>query len=241
MDKIVHHYSNISSQSSLVPPSSSSSSSSDLTLSYSNEIIQSFQVFDTERTGTISINDLKLILRALGFRVTKQSVLYDVLESNRRRGIIQQQQQKQKQQSALHLFQDSSDDDDDNNSSGMTKDIDLETVLDVILNPDSKYNRENQTEEQMKMMHKINFRLFDVENKGYITASNLKRVLQEIREYSSKGIAKEGDDCSLSQKHNALLNDIDDNELRAMIEMFDGDQDGMINEEEFRRIMENKY
>lgn len=193
-------------------------------LSYKNEIIQSFQVFDVERTGFISINDLKLLLRALGFRVTKLDVLRDVIASNKRRGI-----HYEKLESTHTSF--GSDSDEESYGRDTTKDIELETVLDVILNPDSKYNRQNQSEDEINLMHKINFRLFDVENKGYITASNVKRVIQDIRDFQSN----RGDAVG----HLNNFDNVDDDELRAMIEEFDADQDGVINEKEFRKIMDN--
>eukprot|EP01083_Nonionella_stella_P100396 283147_1 len=206
------------------PPSYSSSSLPHS--SYKNEIIQSFQVFDEERTGTISVNNLKLIIRALGFRVTKHDVLRDVLESNQRRGF----QRENLIKNFSHRNDDDGNvDDDDANNDAFMKEIDLETVLDVMLNPNSKYNRNNQNEDEIKLMHKINFRLFDVENKGYITASNLKRVIEDL-----KGLSRE---MEIEGSH--AFDDIDDEELRAMIEEFDGDQDGMISEDEFRRIMEH--
>lgn len=200
-------------------------------LSYENEIIQSFQIFDEERSGTIPINNFKLILRALGFRVTKHDVLRDVLQSHKRRGLYHC-----RSNAAIHELgsdeNDNDNDDDDDLNDRIFKVIDLETVLDVILyNPDSKYNRMNQTEEEIKLMHRVNFRLFDVENKGYITASNLKRAVQELGEFSK---TLDVGNFGLNQS----FHDIDDSELKAMIEEFDGDQDGMINEDEFRKIME---
>mmetsp|Transcript_22258 Transcript_22258/g.28087 ORF Transcript_22258/g.28087 Transcript_22258/m.28087 type:complete len:213 (-) Transcript_22258:57-695(-) len=203
-----------------------SSQSSTTSLSYENEIIQSFQIFDVERCGSISINNFKLILRALGFRVTKHDVLRDVLESNKRRGLYQQRGSDETDN--VIRGGDSHNDFNDR----MLKEIDLETVLDVILyNPDSKYNRMNQTEEEIKLMHRVNFRLFDVENKGYITSSNLKRAIQELKEFSK---SLDTGSFDLNQSFDGM----DDDELRAMIEEFDGDQDGMINESEFRKIME---
>ncbi len=207
-------------------------------LSYKNEIIQSFQVFDKERTGFISINDLKLLLRALGFRVTKLDVLRDVIASNKRRGIYYN---NEKLKSTTHSSSFGNNDDSDEesyNSHDTTKDIELETVLDVILNPDSKYNRQNQSEDDINLMHKINFRLFDVDNKGYITASNVKRVIQEIQDFQNSN----RDDAVVGvvgRQHLHNFDNVDDNELRAMIEEFDADQDGVINEKEFRKIMDN--
>lgn len=56
------------------------------------------------------------------------------------------------------------------------------------------------------------FALFDTDQTGRISFANLKRVAQELGE------------------------NLDDEELRAMIDEFDLDQDGEINEEEFISI-----
>eukprot|EP01065_Artemidia_motanka_P019426 TRINITY_DN2308_c0_g1_i1.p2 TRINITY_DN2308_c0_g1~~TRINITY_DN2308_c0_g1_i1.p2 ORF type:complete len:198 (+),score=72.93 TRINITY_DN2308_c0_g1_i1:88-594(+) len=59
------------------------------------------------------------------------------------------------------------------------------------------------------------FQLFDDDNTGKITLKNLRRVARELGENMS------------------------DDELQAMIEEFDKDQDGEINEDEFVAIMAN--
>ena len=61
------------------------------------------------------------------------------------------------------------------------------------------------------------FKLFDDDNTGKISLRNLKRVAKEIGE------------------------DMDDEELQAMISEFDLDQDGEIDEKEFISIMEDAY
>ncbi|ORX50353.1 EF-hand protein [Piromyces finnis] len=66
----------------------------------------------------------------------------------------------------------------------------------------------NPMEEMKKAFH-----LFDEDNTGKISLKNLKKVAKEIGE------------------------DLDDEELQAMIDEFDLDQDGEINEQEFYSIM----
>ncbi|KAJ2661689.1 Calcium-binding component of the spindle pole body (SPB) half-bridge [Coemansia sp. RSA 1200] len=61
--------------------------------------------------------------------------------------------------------------------------------------------------------YKKAFKLIDEHNTGKITASHLRRIAKELGE------------------------DIKDDELQAMIDEFDVDNDGGINEEEFLRIM----
>ncbi|KAJ1917442.1 Calcium-binding component of the spindle pole body (SPB) half-bridge [Mycoemilia scoparia] len=61
------------------------------------------------------------------------------------------------------------------------------------------------------------FRLFDESGTGKITVSNLRRIAKELGEQ------------------------MDEEELNAMIEEFDMDQDGAINEQEFINIMTDNY
>ncbi|KAJ1676740.1 Calcium-binding component of the spindle pole body (SPB) half-bridge, partial [Spiromyces aspiralis] len=61
------------------------------------------------------------------------------------------------------------------------------------------------------------FRLFDESGSGKITVNNLRRIAKELGE------------------------DMDDDELQAMIEEFDFDQDGAISEEEFIKIMVESF
>ncbi|KAI9104525.1 hypothetical protein DFS34DRAFT_198748 [Phlyctochytrium arcticum] len=61
------------------------------------------------------------------------------------------------------------------------------------------------------------FHLFDDDRTGKITLRNLRRVAKEIGE------------------------NLDDDELQAMIDEFDQDQDGEINEQEFLNIMTDNF
>eukprot|EP00979_Chaetoceros_neogracilis_P017864 scaffold10322_cov290-Chaetoceros_neogracile.AAC.1 len=73
---------------------------------------------------------------------------------------------------------------------------------------------------------KINFRLFDVGNKGYLQLSDLKKVINDVnREFKEMGMDGEH------------LPTLRDDQIKAMIEEFDGDQDDVINFAEFKHIM----
>ena len=162
--------------------------------SYQEEITQAFHVFDTHRTGTINANAFKLLLRALGFRVTKEEIRREILQGNIRLG-----------------RSDESDED---------TDIDLELVLDIT---SSRYNKCIDPHVEMK----INFRLFDEGNKGYIQFSDLKKVVDDVnREYQQLG---------MDEEHLPVLRD---DQIKAMIDELDGDQDSVINFAEFKKIME---
>ena len=169
--------------------------------SVKTEIIQAFNVFDEKRTGTITPNNLKLLVRALGFRVTKNQIFRDIIEAKRRlrRGINEC----------------------NNDNYSDEGDIDLDLVLDVM---ETKYNKEIDPIAEMK----INFRLFDAENKGYIQVSDLKRVIQELEHDCDK--------FGLGPLDSNLM--LQEDQLKAMIEEFDADQDSVINFAEFKRIME---
>jgi len=219
-----------------------STTTSALISSYKNEIIQCFHIFDEERTGTISLHHFKLILRALGFRVTRIEIIQNVLQSNERRGIQMHHASSNGYNNTSYYYNDTHDNantmdanDDDDDDGIIQKEIDLDTVLDVILNPTSKYNKRNLDTNQIQMERKINFKLLDVENKGYITFANLKQAMQELKSEDGRRYLSDGDD---EDELVPFWDDIDDEELRAMIEEFDIDQDGMISEVEFRRIMQ---
>ena len=72
----------------------------------------------------------------------------------------------------------------------------------------SKIQERDPVEEILKA-----FKLFDDDNTGAISVKNLRRVARELGE------------------------NLQDDELQAMIDEFDKDEDGMINENEFLSIM----
>lgn len=174
--------------------------------SYKEEITQAFKIFDEKRTGTITPNNLKLLIRALGFRVTRNQVFRDTIEAKRRLGL---------------RFYEGDDADvngnDNGNGNGNDNDIDLNLVYDII---ETKYNKDHDPNAEMK----FNFRLFDAGNKGYIQVSDLKRVIKELNQgCNDMGVEP--------------FPEMREDQLQAMIEEFDGDQDSVINFAEFKRIM----
>jgi Ca2+-binding EF-hand superfamily protein len=170
-----------------------------LTGSFKEEITQAFNVFDEKRTGKITINSLKLLIRALGFRVTRNQVFRDTIEAKRRLG--------------RNYLGDKDENDNDD------YDIDLDLIYEII---ESKYNKDYDPNAEMK----INFRLFDAGNKGYIEVSDLKRVIAELN-------------AGCSEMGVEPIPEMREDQLQAMIDEFDGDLDSVINFAEFKRIMKH--
>merc|ERR550525_1831087 len=135
------------------------------------EIKEAFDLFDTDRSGTIDYHELKVAMRALGFDAKKQDLLKYI-------------EQYDREDTGRINFQD-------------FNEILSQQMLDR--DPD---------EEIFKA-----FSLFDDDNSGKISLKNLRRVARELGE------------------------NLSDEEIQAMIDEFDKDEDGEINEEEFAAIM----
>jgi len=96
-------------------------------------------------------------------------------------------------------------------------DIDLNIVLDVMA---SKYSQRDPVLEM-----KTNFRLFDVNRDGFITVDDLQSVVADLNE-QCKEMGLE------------MPSGLEEDQLKAMIEEFDTDLDGMISQDDFRKIMQ---
>ena len=135
------------------------------------EIKEAFELFDTDKTGTIDYHELKVCMRALGFDVKKQEVLNLMREYDRE-------------------------------GSGQ---IEYPDFLEIMT---TKISERDPIEEISKA-----FKLFDEDGTGKISLRNRRRVAREMQE------------------------NLSDDELQAMIDEFDKDGDGEINEHEFLAIM----
>lgn len=135
------------------------------------EIKEAFELFDTDKTGTIDYHELKVAMRALGFDVKKQEVL----------GLMREY---------------------DRDGTGQ---IEYPDFLEIMT---TKIASRDPVEEILKA-----FKLFDEDSTGTISLRNLRRVARELGE------------------------NLSDDELQAMIDEFDKDGDGQINEQEFLGIM----
>ena len=135
------------------------------------EIKEAFELFDTDKTGTIDYHELKVAMRALGFDVKKQEVLAIMRDFDR-------------------------------DGAGQ---IEYPDFLEIMT---TKISERDPVEEILKA-----FKLFDEDTTGRISLRNLRRVARELGE------------------------NLNDDELQAMIDEFDKDGDGEISENEFLSIM----
>jgi centrin-3 len=137
-----------------------------------NLIKEAFDLFDMEKTGQVDYHELKLTLKAFGFKMKKQEV--------------------------LNLMQKG-----DYGKVGFNEFIDIMT---------EKFSERDPRDEAV-----MAFDLFDDEKKGKINIKNLKKAVKEINE------------------------NLTENELKAIIEEFDTDQDGYITKDDFLKIMDEYY
>jgi len=136
-----------------------------------NEIKEAFDLFDTDKDGSIDYHELKVAMRALGFDVRKADVIKLLKEYDRN-------------ETGKITFQDFND--------IMTQKI-----------------SDRDPEEEIRKA----FQLFDDDHTGTISLKNLRRVARELGEQ------------------------LTDDELQAMIDEFDKNGDGLIDEQEFMSIM----
>jgi centrin-3 len=140
------------------------------------ELREAYDLFDSTKSGTIDIHELKVLMRALGFQVKKKEVVKLVHEA-----------------------------DPTAKSTGEGK-VNFNVFLDIMTD---KYGERDPGSEIKKA-----FELFDDDRTGKIGMRNMRRIARELGE-------------NLSEE-----------ELQAMIDEFDRDQDGEINEDEFNYIMQ---
>ena len=155
----------------MIPGKSKRRARQELTEEQKQEIKEAFDLFDTDKTGTIDYHELKVAMRALGFDVKKKEVL-----------------------DLMHEY--------DRDRSGAIEFLDFQEIM------THKIQERDPVEEILKA-----FKLFDEDNSGNISLRNLRRVARELGE------------------------NLSDEELQAMIDEFDKDGDGAINESEFLGIM----
>ena len=145
-----------------------------------NLLREAFDLFDIEKTGGIDYHELKLTLKAFGFKM-KKSEIVTLMKSN---------------------FNSES------NYSSNPK-ITFDEFIEIMT---EKFSERNPREEAI-----MAFDLFDEDKKGKINLKNLKKAVKEINE------------------------NLTENELKAIIQEFDSDNDGYITKEDFLKIMDEYY
>eukprot|EP00511_Aplanochytrium_stocchinoi_P006757 CAMPEP_0204841112 /NCGR_PEP_ID=MMETSP1346-20131115/40697_1 /ASSEMBLY_ACC=CAM_ASM_000771 /TAXON_ID=215587 /ORGANISM="Aplanochytrium stocchinoi, Strain GSBS06" /LENGTH=173 /DNA_ID=CAMNT_0051979027 /DNA_START=228 /DNA_END=749 /DNA_ORIENTATION=+ len=142
-----------------------------LTEDQQTELKEAFDLFDSNKTGTIDYHELKVAIRALGFPIKKEEVLKLAAEYDREG----------------------------------TGRIEFRDFLEIMT---EKITKRDPAEELEKA-----FQLFDEDGSGKITLRNLRHIARELGE------------------------NLSDDEMQAMIDEFDKDQDGAISQQEFEYIM----
>ncbi|KAF0700560.1 Aste57867_8896 [Aphanomyces stellatus] len=135
------------------------------------ELVEAFDLFDTNKSGSVDYYELKVMMRALGFDVKKQEVVKMVEEVD------------------IHR----------------TGRVHLEDFMEIMRR---KITSRDPDEEILKA-----FSLFDDDKTGEISLKNMRRIAKDMGE------------------------NLTDDELQAMIDEFDSNQDGVITQDEFLAIM----
>ena len=147
------------------------------------EIKTIFELFDPTLSGVVDLSTFESMMLSLGYRVDSQDIL-DIIKS-----ILKDE----------HSSGECSSDDEFDGS------IDLSMAI-AILSKKGYTTKQRNLEEEAH----VYFRLFDVDDKGYITIDDLKRVMQ----------------CEAA-----------DDFCQAVIDKFDNSGDGTIVFDEFKRIV----
>ena len=105
--------------------------------------------------------------------------------------------------------------------------IDLSMAIEILYQ--KGYKKRNSDDEA-----RIYFRLFDVNDKGYITIEDLKRVVQ----CEAVQLEQEMLSSSSSSSSNSSSGNVTDDFIQAILDKFDGKGDGTITFDEFRRIVQ---
>lgn len=120
---------------------------------YIQEITSAFNIFDDKKTGYISPNCFKLLLRSFGIRVSRTTVYSHIIEEKKRMSILENRN-----------F---------NKNNYNHDDVDLQMCVSII---ERHYPREDR---ELVLESKLNFKLF-AGSKGYITLEDIKRIVDEI-------------------------------------------------------------
>lgn len=160
----------------------------------------------------------EVMMLSLGYRVTRQEIVgmvRDILLSCR-----------DERDNAQDVFLQ-----DENPSSTTTTIIDLSMAIEILSRKGYATQQRNSEEEA-----RIYFGLFDVQNKGYITVEDLKRVQLEAVQLEQKMLSSSSTSSSSFAESNSLMCSTDEF-VQAILDKFDVNSTGAIEFEEFRRIV----
>jgi centrin-3 len=160
------------------------------------EIKTIFELFDPTLSGVLDVSTFEVMMLSLGYRVDSQDIL-DIIKS-----ILKDEEHSSSRSS-------SKDSDDEFDGS-----IDLSMAIEILSRKGYTTKQRNLEEEA-----RVYFRLFDVDDKGYITIDDLKRVMQ-------------CEAAVLSER------EVTDDFCQAIIDKFDNSGDGSIDFDEFKRIVD---
>ncbi len=155
------------------------------------EIKTIFELFDPTLSGLLDISTFESMMLSLGYRVDSHDIL-DIIKS-----ILKDE----------HSSSDCSDDEFDGS-------IDLSMAIEILSKKGYTTKQRNSEEEAL-----VYFRLFDVDDKGYITIDDLKRVMLFEAAVQSE-------------------QEVTDDFCQAIIDKFDNSGDGTIVFDEFTRIVD---
>jgi Ca2+-binding EF-hand superfamily protein len=182
------------------------------------EITTIFQLFNPTLSGYLDVETFEVMMLSLGYRVTRQEIVgmvRDILLSCR-----------DERDNAQDVFLQ-----DENPSSTTTTIIDLSMAIEILSRKGYATQQRNSEEEA-----RIYFGLFDVQNKGYITVEDLKRVQLEAVQLEQKMLSSSSTSSSSFAESNSLMCSTDEF-VQAILDKFDVNSTGAIEFEEFRRIV----
>eukprot|EP00986_Skeletonema_menzelii_P017190 scaffold18129_cov126-Skeletonema_menzelii.AAC.1 len=170
------------------------------------EITAIFELFNPTLSGYLDIETFEVMMLSLGYRVTRQDII-EIMQDI----IISCSSDDQESTDAIN-----------NNS------IDLSMAMKILARKGYATNKRNSEDEA-----RIYFRLFDVNNKGYITVEDLKRVQQEA-------IQLEQEMLTSSHSISSSTEPVTDDFVQAIIEQYDVNDKGYITVEDLKRVLEQQ-
>ncbi|KAL7511764.1 hypothetical protein ACHAXN_008721 [Cyclotella atomus] len=190
-------------------PLNQSPSSHGLSQRHLQEIQTIFRIFDPNLHGYIDCRTFEVLTRSLGLRMTAVQVRAEVeMAWEERLAGVETGEEQYQQQH------------------GRERCIDLPMVISILVK--RGYGKQRSVLDEVRMY----FRLLDRDNKGYVTLEDLTRVQAEIESTRNELREEMGDLDVLRFKS------VGDATLKVMIDVFDVNKDGVIDLEEFCRIVE---